>query len=62
MMRKFASLMNDQNIGNITLEETLNLFYPKLGIIKREVEVSNGRYNLIFAMELLVSLPKGEIH
>jgi DNA topoisomerase-1 len=37
--------MNDQNIGNITLEETLNLFYYKnLGNYKEEVEVSNGRY------------------
>jgi DNA topoisomerase-1 len=38
--------MNDQNIGNITLEETLNLFYyPKSGNYKdEEVEVSNGRY------------------
>jgi DNA topoisomerase-1 len=55
--------MNDQNIGNITLEETLNLLLPKILELQRpEVEVSNGRYNLIFAMELLVSLPKGEIH
>jgi DNA topoisomerase-1 len=37
--------MNDQNIGNITLEETLNLFYyQKSGITKTKLEVSNGRY------------------
>jgi DNA topoisomerase-1 len=37
--KKFASLMNDQNIGNITLEETLNLFYypKKSWNYKREV-------------------------
>jgi DNA topoisomerase-1 len=45
--KKFASLMADQNIGTITLEEALNLFLlPKdLGEYKgEEVQVSNGRY------------------
>jgi DNA topoisomerase-1 len=57
--------MNDQNIGNITLEETLNLFYyPKSGNYKdEEVEVSNGRYGpYIRHGAAFVSLPKGEIH
>jgi DNA topoisomerase-1 len=37
--KKFASLMNEQNIGTITLEEALNLFYYKnLGEYK-EAEV-----------------------
>jgi DNA topoisomerase I len=62
--KKFASLMNDQNIGNITLEETLNLFLlPKnLGTYKGdEVEVSNGRYGpYIRHGAAFVSLPKGE--
>ena len=62
--KKFASLMNDQNIGNITLEETLNLFLlPKnLGNYKEEeVEVSNGRYGpYIRHGAAFVSLPKGE--
>jgi DNA topoisomerase-1 len=62
--KKFASLMNDQNIGNITLEETLNLFLlPKnLGTYKgEEVEVSNGRYGpYIRHGAAFVSLPKGE--
>ena len=62
--KKFASLMNDQNIGNITLEEVLDLFLlPKnLGIYKgEEVEVSNGRYGpYIRHGSVFVSLPKGE--
>jgi DNA topoisomerase-1 len=62
--KKFASLMNDQNIGNITLEETLNLFLlPKnLGTYKgEEVEVSNGRYGpYIRHGAAFISLPKGE--
>jgi DNA topoisomerase I len=62
--KKFASLMADQNIGNITLEEVLNLFLlPKnLGIYKgEEVEVSNGRFGpYIRHGAAFVSLPKGE--
>ncbi|MFY8009917.1 MAG: DNA topoisomerase, partial [Flavobacterium sp.] len=45
--KQFASLRQDQNIGNITLEEALNLFLlPKnLGVYNgEEVEVSNGRF------------------
>ncbi len=62
--KKFASLMADQNIGNITLEEVLNLFLlPKnLGAYKgEEVEVSNGRFGpYIRHGTAFVSLPKGE--
>tara|TARA_R110000868_G_scaffold6046_1_gene35049 strand:+ start:29110 stop:29820 length:711 start_codon:yes stop_codon:yes gene_type:complete len=62
--KKFASLMPDQNIGNIGLEEALNLFLlPKnLGVYKEEeVEVSNGRYGpYIRHGAAFVSLPKGE--
>jgi DNA topoisomerase-1 len=62
--KKFASLMADQNIGNITLEEVLNLFLlpKKLGTYKgEEVEVSNGRYGpYIRHGAAFVSLPKGE--
>jgi DNA topoisomerase-1 len=62
--KKFASLMADQNIGNITLEDALKLFLlPKnLGTYKgEEVEVSNGRYGpYIRHGAAFVSLPKGE--
>ncbi|MEO6174551.1 MAG: type I DNA topoisomerase [Flavobacterium circumlabens] len=62
--KKFASLMSDQNIGNITLEDALNLFLlPKsLGEYKgEEVEVSNGRYGpYIRHGSAFISLPKGE--
>jgi DNA topoisomerase-1 len=62
--KKFASLMADQNIGNITLEDVLKLFLlPKnLGTYKgEEVEVSNGRYGpYIRHGAAFVSLPKGE--
>jgi DNA topoisomerase I len=62
--KKFASLMNDQNIGNITLEEVLDLFLlpKKLGYYKdEEVEVSNGRYGpYVRHGSVFVSLPKGE--
>ena len=62
--KKFASLMADQNIGNITLEEALNLFLlPKnLGEYKgEEVEVSNGRYGpYVRHGSVFISLPKGE--
>jgi DNA topoisomerase-1 len=62
--KKFASLRHEQNIGNITLEEALNLFLlPKnLGIYKgEEVEVSNGRYGpYVRHGSVFVSLPRGE--
>jgi len=62
--KKFASLMSDQNIGSITLEEALNLFLlPKnLGEYKgEEVEVSNGRYGpYVRHGSVFISLPKGE--
>ncbi len=62
--KKFASLMADQNIGNITLEDALNLFLlPKnLGDYKgEEVEVSNGRYGpYVRHGSVFISLPKGE--
>jgi DNA topoisomerase-1 len=62
--KKFASLMADQNIGNITLEDALNLFLlPKnLGEYKgEEVEVSNGRYGpYVRHGSVFISLPKGE--
>jgi DNA topoisomerase-1 len=62
--KKFASLMNEQNIGTITLEEALNLFLlPKnLGEYKEaEVEVSNGRYGpYIRHGAAFISLPRGE--
>lgn len=62
--KKFASLMSDQNIGNITLEEALNLFLlPKnLGIYKgEEIEVNNGRFGPYIRFgTAFISLPKGE--
>jgi DNA topoisomerase-1 len=62
--KKFASLRQEQNIGNITLEEALNLFLlPKnLGIYKgEEVEVSNGRYGpYVRHGSVFISLPRGE--
>ncbi|MEO8534205.1 MAG: DNA topoisomerase, partial [Flavobacterium sp.] len=62
--KKFASLMSDQNIGNITLEDALNLFLlPKsLGEYKgEEVEVSNGRYGpYVRHGSVFISLPRGE--
>lgn len=62
--KKFASLMKEQNIGNITLEEALNLFLlPKaLGVYKdEEVEVSNGRFGpYVRHGSVFISLPRGE--
>jgi DNA topoisomerase-1 len=62
--KKFASLRNEQNIGNISLEEALNLFLlPKnLGTYKgEEVEVSNGRYGpYVRHGSAFISLPRGE--
>ena len=61
--KQFASLRQDQNIGNITLEEVLNLFLlPKqLGTYKgEEIEVNNGRFGpyVKFGTQF-ISLPKG---
>lgn len=62
--KTFASLMNDQNIGTITIEEALKLFLlPKnLGLYKgEEVEVNNGRFGPYVRFgTLFISLPKGE--
>jgi DNA topoisomerase-1 len=62
--KRFASLRQEQNIGNITLEEALNLFLlPKnLGLYKdEEVEVSNGRYGpYVRHGSVFISLPRGE--
>ncbi|WP_333878581.1 type I DNA topoisomerase [Flavobacterium sp.] len=61
--KQFASLRQDQNIGNITLEEALNLFLlPKnLGTYKgEEVEVNNGRFGPYVRFgNQFISLPKG---
>jgi len=62
--KKFASLMADQNIGNVTLDEVLGLFLlPKaLGTYKgQEVEVNNGRFGpYVRYGSAFISLPKGE--
>ncbi len=62
--KKFASLMSDQNIGNITLEDALNLFLlPKnLGVYNgEEVEVNNGRFGpYVRYGSVFISLAKGE--
>ncbi|WNM19149.1 type I DNA topoisomerase [Flavobacterium capsici] len=62
--KQFASLMADQNIGTITLEDALNLFLlPKqLGTYKgEEVEVNNGRFGPYVRFgKQFISLPKGE--
>src|SRR6218665_1744158 len=62
--KQFASLRQEQNIGNITLEEALNLFLlPKnLGNYKgEEVEVSNGRFGpYVRYGSQFISLPRGE--
>lgn len=62
--KQFASLRQEQNISNITLEEALNLFLlPKnLGQYNgEEVEVSNGRFGPYVRFgKQFISLPKGE--
>ena len=62
--KTFASLRSEQNIGNISLEDALNLFLlPKnLGQYNgEEVEVSNGRFGpYVRYGKMFVSLPKGE--
>jgi DNA topoisomerase-1 len=60
----FASLRSEQNIGNISLEDALNLFLlPKqLGTYKgEEIEVNNGRFGPYVRFgKTFISLPKGE--
>jgi len=60
---KFASLQGTQTIGNITLEQALDLFQlpKKLGEYKgEEVIVSNGRFGpYVKYGSMFVSLPKG---
>lgn len=62
--KKFASLMSDQNISTITLEEALNLFLlpKKLGIYnEQEIEVNNGRFGPYLRYgNTFISLAKGE--
>lgn len=62
--KQFASLLPDQNIGSITLDEALGLFLlPKnLGTYKgEEVEVNNGRFGPYVRFgKTFISLPKGE--
>src|SRR5690606_34659517 len=62
--KQFASLMAEQNIGTITLDEALGLFQlPKnLGTHKgEEVEVNNGRFGPYVRFgTMFISLPKGE--
>ncbi len=62
--KQFASLRPEQNIGNIALEEALNLFLlPKnLGTYKKEeVEINNGRFGPYVRFgKMFISLPRGE--
>ncbi|MBY8962275.1 type I DNA topoisomerase [Flavobacterium sp. D11R37] len=62
--KQFASLLPEQNIGTITLDEALGLFMlPKtLGDYKgEEVEVNNGRFGPYVRFgKTFISLPKGE--
>ena len=61
---RFASLMSDQNLTNITLEQALTLFqFPKiLGKYENEeIVVAQGRFGpYIKYQEKFVSIPKGE--
>ncbi|MUV03517.1 type I DNA topoisomerase [Flavobacterium rakeshii] len=61
--KRFASLLPEQNIGSITLDEALGLFMlPKtLGTYKgEEVEVNNGRFGPYVRFgKTFISLPKG---
>lgn len=62
--KQFASLLPEQNIGTITLNEALGLFMlPKnLGTYKgEEIEVNNGRFGPYVRFgKTFISLPKGE--
>ena len=61
---KFAGLQGNQTIGNITLEEALELFkFPKtLGEFEgNEIVVSQGRFGPYVKFDtMFVSIPKGE--
>jgi DNA topoisomerase I len=63
-VKQFASLLPEQNIGTITLDEALGLFaLPKvLGVYDgEEVEVNNGRFGPYVRFgKQFISLPKGE--
>ena len=63
-VKQFASLLPEQNIGTITLDEALGLFMlPKnLGEYQgEEVEVNNGRFGPYVRFgKMFISLPKGE--
>ena len=62
--KQFASLLPEQNLGTITLNEALTLFLlPKaLGNYQgEEVEVNNGRFGPYVRFgKMFISLPKGE--
>jgi len=62
--KTFASLLPDQNIGTITLDDALGLFLlPKnLGTHEdEEIEVNNGRFGPYVRFgKIFISLPKGE--
>lgn len=62
--KQFASLLADQNISTVTLEDALNLFLlPKLlgSYQGEEVEVNNGRFGpYVRYGKTFISLPKGE--
>ena len=62
--KQFASLQGDQTLGNITLEDAIDLFLlPKnVGNYEgEEVVVSNGRFGPYVRFgKIFVSLPKGE--
>ena len=61
--KQFASLLQDQNLGTLTLEEALKLFLlPKsLGTYRgEELEVNNGRFGPYVRFgKQFISLPKG---
>ncbi len=61
---KFASLLNGQTIGKITLEEALELFkFPKtIGMYEgKEIVVSQGRFGpYVKYDEMFVSIPRDE--
>ena len=62
--KQFASLLTEQNIGTITLDEVLSLFLlPRsLGEYNgEEIEVNNGRFGPYVRLgKTFISLPKGE--
>lgn len=62
--KQFASLLPEQNIGTITLEEALTLFLLPKSLGKydgEEVEVNNGRFGPYVRFgKTFISLPKGE--